>query len=290
MSAPVLYDAPGPRTRALNLVFSLAGLAVAAWLLWIVYSKFDDTGQWDGAKWSPFVHGQVWHTFLLPGILGTLRAFAVASVLSIAFGLLLAVGRLSELRWVRLPAAAAVEFFRAIPLLLLIMFLYYGQSGVLHMQSSIFSALVLGLMFYNGSVLAEVVRAGVRSLPKGQREAGLSIGLTPAQSLRLILLPQAIRAMLPAIIAQLVVVLKDTALGYILAYNELLNQLPKIDGNFRNLIPAAIVIALIYIAMNSTLGGFATWLEQRLRRTPKTSEPIAPPDLAVTAAGQVGKV
>lgn len=285
----VLYDAPGPRGRAVNLVASLVGLAVLLWVAWVVFSKFDDTGQWAAAKWKPFLHGQVWQNFLLPGIVGTLKAFALGSVLSLAFGVVLAVGRLSDTKPVRITASIVVEFFRSIPLLLLMMFLYYLQPTI-GMTSNVFLAVSLGLMFYNGSVLAEVIRAGVHSLPRGQREAGLAIGLTQGQTLAQILLPQAIRAMLPAIVAQLVVVLKDTALGYILAYEELLNQLPKLGNNFHNLIPAAMVIAAIYIVLNSALGFLATWLERFLSRSSK-GEPVAEheePLLSLPGVGMPG--
>jgi len=277
MSTSVLYDVPGPRARIVNLVASLVGLALLAWIGWVVYSKFDETGQWDSEKWRPFVKSEIWDTFLLPGIEGTLRAFAVASVLALAFGVLFGVGRMAQQASVRWASGAVVEFFRSIPLLLLMFFLYYVQEP-LGFQASIYWAVVLGLMLYNGSVLAEVIRAGVNSLPKGQREAGLAIGLSYTGVLRSILLPQAFRAMLPAIIAQLVVLLKDTALGFILAYDELLYQLNKIDGNYHNLIPAAIVIALIYIAMNSTLGGLATWLEKFIRSRGHTAGPVGHAD------------
>lgn len=277
MSTSVLYDVPGPRARIVNLVASLVGLALLAWVGWVVYSKFDETRQWDSEKWRPFLKSQIWDTFLLPGITGTLRAFAVASVLALAFGVLFGVGRMAQQASVRWAAGAVVEFFRSIPLLLLMFFLYYVQEP-LGLQASIYWAVVLGLMLYNGSVLAEVIRAGVNSLPKGQREAGMAIGMSYTGVLRSILLPQAFRAMLPAIIAQLVVLLKDTALGFILAYDELLYQLNKIDGNYHNLIPAAIVIALIYIAMNSTLGGIATWLEKFMRTRGHTAGPVGHAD------------
>jgi glutamate transport system permease protein len=277
MSGSVLYDAPGPRARTVNLIASLVGVALLLWIAWVVYSKFDETGQWDGDKWSPFLEADMWDAFLVPGILGTLRAFALASILALAFGLLFGVGRMSQHAAVRWLSGGVVEFFRSIPLLLLMFFLYFMQEP-LGLESNIYMAVVLGLMLYNGSVLAEVIRAGVNSLPKGQREAGLAVGLSQAQAMRTILLPQAMRAMLPAVIAQLVVLLKDTALGYILAYDELLNQLSKIDVNYHNLIPAAIVIALIYIAMNSSLSRFATWLEKYMRTRGHTAGPVGHAD------------
>ncbi|MGY0388869.1 amino acid ABC transporter permease [Nocardioides sp. WG-D5] len=292
MSASVLYDAPGPRGKALNWVYSAFALVVLAWVAWIVYSKFDETGQWAADKWKPFLEAPVWENFLIPGLLGTLSAFAAGAVLALAFGFVFAVGRLSQSRLISVPSAVVVEFFRAIPMLLLMMFIYFAQSGMLGLETSVFWAVVLGLMLYNGSVLAEVIRAGVNALPKGQSEAGVAIGLSPGQVMRTILLPQAVRSMLPAIIAQLVVLLKDTALGYILAYDELLNQINKIEGNYDNLIPAAIVVALIYISINTILGLVANFVEARTRRVAHTAGPVGTaedPDVqTATAAGMPG--
>lgn len=291
MSASVLYDAPGPRGRALNWVYSAIALAALAWVAWIVYSKFDTTGQWAAEKWTPFLESQTWENFLIPGLIGTLSAFAVGAVLALAFGFVFAVGRLSQSRFISLPSAVVVEFFRSIPMLLLMMFIYFMQQPI-GLETSVFWAVVLGLMLYNGSVLAEVIRAGVSALPKGQSEAGAAIGLSPGQVMRTILLPQAVRSMLPAIIAQLVVLLKDTALGYILAYDELLNQINKIRGNFDNLIPAAIVVALIYIVLNTILGLVANFAEARTRRVGHTAGPVGhaeePNVQTATAAGMPG--
>ncbi len=134
-------------------------------------------------------------------------------------------------------------------------------------------AVVAGLVLYNGSVLAEIVRAGVRAVPRGQSEASYALGMRKNQVMRLVLLPQAVTAMMPAIVSQLVVLLKDTALGYIIAYVDLLNMGFKIIPAvfFGSLIPAAIVIGVIYIGLNLALSALATWLERRSRRSRKTT-------------------
>lgn len=288
MSNSVLYDAPGPRAKALNWVYTVLVVAVVLVAAWFVYSKFDDSGQWAAEKWKPLTQALAWQTFILPGLGGTLRAFALGSVLALAFGFVFGVGRMSQVRAVSIACGIVVEFFRSIPMLLLMIFIYFLQPSLGIVPTSIFWAVVLGLMLYNGSVLAEVIRAGVSSLPKGQTEAGMAVGLTPAQVMRTILLPQAVRAMLPAIIAQLVVLLKDTALGYVLGYSELLNQIPKLDTNYKNLIPAAIVVALIYIVLNTLLGLVAQWLESRTRRVGHTAAPVAIP--AAVDAGDAGTI
>lgn len=292
MSASVLYDAPGPRAKALNWIYSGAALVVLGYIAWLIFSKFKETGQWDGEKWTPFLDADVWNNLLIPGLIGTLSAFAVGSLLALVFGFIFAVGRLSDLKIISVPCGVVVEFFRAIPMLLLMFFIYFMQPSLGFTPTSIFWAVVLGLMLYNGSVIAEIIRAGVRALPKGQKEAGVAIGLTQGQVMRTILLPQAVRSMLPAIIAQLVVLLKDTALGYVLGYSELLNQVTKLDVNFHNLIPAAIVVAVIYIVLNTILGLVATWIEARTRRVGHTAGPVGtaedPEIQTATAAGMPG--
>lgn len=291
MAASVLYDAPGPRAKALNRIYSGVSVVVLLVIAWFVWSKFDETGQWEAEKWTPFLESPAWENFLIPGIIGTLSAFAAGSVLALVFGFVFAVGRLSQSKLVSLPSAVVIEFFRSIPMLLLMMFIYFMQAP-LGFDTDVFWAVVLGLMLYNGSVLAEIIRAGVGALPKGQTEAGVAVGLSDGQVMRAILLPQAVRSMLPAIIAQLVVLLKDTALGYILAYSELLNQIVKLDGNFKNLIPAAIVVAAIYITLNTILGLIASYVEVRTRRVGHTAGPVGtaedPEVQTATAAGMPG--
>jgi glutamate transport system permease protein len=263
----VLYDHPGPRAKARNLVLTIVfGLALLGLLYWI-YSRFDEKGQWAGSLWKPFTYGNTWTDYILPGLQGTLQAAAVAMVLSLVFGVLFAVGRLSDHWWVRLPAGAIVEFFRAVPLLLLMFFIFFGVPFITEQPMSIFWAVVLGLTLYNGSVLAEAFRAGVYSVPRGQSEAAYAVGMRKSQVMTHILIPQAARAMLPVIVSQLVVLVKDTALGYIISYSELLQLgVNNLSANYGNVLQAAIVAAVIYIIVNSILTGVAGWLSRRTRR------------------------
>ncbi len=263
-SSSVLYDHPGPRARlrshVLGVVFAVGLVA----LLWWIYSKFDAAGQWEARLWTPFTEAKTWTQFILPGLRATLEAAAVGMVLSLAFGLIFAVGRLSEHWWISLPAGAIVEFFRAVPLLLMIFFIFYGVPFLIQGPVPAFWAVVVGLTLYNGSVLAEAFRAGIRSLPGGQSEAAYAIGMRKSQVMRLILMPQAARAMLPIIVSQLVVLLKDTALGYIVAYPELLQRgVNDLAANYGNILAAAMVVAVIYIVINSLLTALAGWLDRR---------------------------
>ena len=200
---------------------------------------------------------------------------------ALILGFVLAIGRLSDHAWVRAPVMGVTEVFRAIPVLVLMILLYYGLP-VVGIKMTSYWAVVIALIVYNGSVLAEVVRAGVESLPRGQREAGLAIGLRKAGVMRLILLPQAIRAMMPVIIAQLVVTLKDTALGFIITYPELLYFAKLLGSNAplgSPLIPAALVAGTIYVALCLALSYVAYVVEKRLRRSPKA---------VVVAGGEAG--
>ncbi|NMH95854.1 amino acid ABC transporter permease [Pseudonocardia acidicola] len=267
MSA-VLYDIPGPKARARNLTFGVVGTVALAGLLGYVLYRFIVTGQFDGRVWEWILYKNV-QLLLVDGLLNTLRAFAVAAVLALLFGALFATGRLSDHTWISRPATVIVEFFRAIPLLILIFILYFGVSRGLGINISAFWALVLGLMLYNGSVLAEVFRAGVRSLPKGQSEAAYALGLRKTQVMTNVLLPQALRAMLPTIVSQLVVVLKDTALGFIILYPELLYQARYLGGQGQlggPILQVALVVGVIYIAMCLLLSALANYLERRSRR------------------------
>jgi glutamate transport system permease protein len=190
-------------------------------------------------------------------------------MLALVLGLMSAVARLSEHGWLRTPAFAVVEFFRAIPLVVMIFFLFYAapQAGL---QLGVFWSLVVSLTLYNGSVLAEVFRAGMLSVPRGQHEAAYALGLRKNQVMRAVLLPQAVRAMLPTIVSQLVVLLKDTALGFLITYPELLYEARYLGGlaEFgRPIIPTALVIGAIYITLCTGLSSLAGYLERRSRRT-----------------------
>ncbi|MFI7145951.1 amino acid ABC transporter permease [Nonomuraea sp. NPDC050022] len=256
-----LYETPGPRGARRNRVLAGVIALVLLGLAYVTYVRFDAKEQWAAGKWTPLLRPEVWTTFILPGLAGTLAAAVVGVVLAGLFGLVFATARLSDHRWIRWPAAAVVEFFRAVPLLLLIFFAFFGSYVFAGTNVSAFTAVVFGLTFYNGSVIAEIIRAGVLSLPRGQAEAAHAIGLRKGQVMRLVLLPQAFRAMMPAVISQFVVLLKDSALGLIVGYDELVDRgLNGIAANFSNVIPAAILIAAIFIGINLSLDRLAHWL------------------------------
>lgn len=263
MSASVLFDAPGPRTvrrhRLYTVAVSLVVLAVIGWIGLRLYQE----GQFAYEMWEVFITPRYVEAILVDGVLVVLQMAAAAVVLSVVFGLVFGVAKLAESPFVRLPATAVVEFFRAVPVLLLMILVFFSY-GITRGDSGAYWSVVVALMLYNGSVLAEVFRAGIQAVPKGQSEAGLAIGLRRPQVTNMILLPQAVKIMLPAIISQCVVALKDTSLGYAVAAPGLVLLMTRIGQQFNNQLPTYIVTALIYVLLCSALAVIATLVQRRV--------------------------
>ncbi|GGZ46059.1 glutamate ABC transporter permease [Streptomyces inusitatus] len=287
----VLYDAPGPKARQRNILYTVGFLAVLALLAWWVLGTMADKEQLESKKWSPFVtDSRVWTTFLLPGLWETVKAAALSVLIALPLGAALGIGRLSDHAWVRTPVGVVVEFFRAIPVLLLMMFASAAFVQFTDIESEIrpMYAVITGLVLYNASVIAEIVRAGILSLPNGQTDAAKAIGMRKGQAMTFVLLPQAVTAMLPALVSQLVVIVKDTALGgALLGFSELMYQNRAITANYgANTIAALTVIALIYILLNFALTSFASWLEARVRKGKKGTGAVV--DIKTVDAGGAG--
>ncbi|WP_193043239.1 amino acid ABC transporter permease [Mycolicibacterium baixiangningiae] len=276
MSGTVLFDAPGPRARIRNLVITGITLAITAVIAWVVYSRLEAKGQLTAAKWEPFLTSNLWTTYVLPGVQGTLTAAAVSIVLALALGFVLGVGRMSTITPIRWVCAVIVEFFRAVPVLIMMIFAYflYAFYDVFPSQHLALAGVITGLTLYNGAVIAEIVRAGVNALPRGQAEAASALGLRWGQTMRSILLPQAITSMLPVLISQLVVVLKDTAIGYQITFVEMVRQGTVVGSSYGNYIPALIVIAALMISVNFALSALATRLERRMRQSRRGPAPL----------------
>ena len=277
-ASTVLYDAPGPRALVRNRVISAVTVLALAALVWFVVAKLQAKGQLTAEKWEPFTTANLWRTYILPGVQGTLTAAALSIVLAAALGVVLGVGRMSAIAAVRWISGTVVEFFRAVPVLIMMIFSYYlfALYDVFPSRQLALAGVVTGLTLYNGAVTAEIVRAGVNALPRGQSEAASALGLRRGQTMRLILLPQAVTAMLPALISQLVVVLKDTAIGYQITFLEMVRQGTIVGAQYRNYVPALLVIAVLMIAMNMTLSWLAARLEARLRRRSRSAAATGP--------------
>ena len=265
--ATVLYDAPGPRGRRANTVLTILtavlALLVVAWVLWTL----NNNGQLESAKWTPFLDSLTWETYILPGLWGTLKSAFASIILAMVLGVLLGLGRLSEQAWLRWICAVIVEFFRAIPVLLLMIFAYqlFAVYNMVPPRQLAFAAVVFGLTMYNGSVIAEILRSGIRSLPKGQTEAARALGMSHRQTMWSILLPQAIAAMLPALIAQMVIALKDSALGYQIGYVEVVRSGIQSASVNQNFLASLTVVAIIMILINWALTTLAQRVERQLR-------------------------
>ncbi|MFH8469853.1 amino acid ABC transporter permease [Streptomyces sp. NPDC017991] len=272
----VLYDAQGPRAKRRNVIFTVVFVAVLVAALWWVYKTLDDKGQLEWVLWKPFFTGtEAWSAYIWPGLKNTLIAAALSMIIALPLGAFFGIARLSDHVWLRVPAGAVVEFFRSIPVLILMIFANAAYSQYTNVSSDDrpLYAVVTGLVLYNSSVLAEIVRAGILSLPRGQAEAASAIGLRKNQVMRFILLPQAVTAMLPAIVSQLVVIVKDTALGgAVLTFAELLAAANTMSAYYgANTIASFTVVAVIFIVINFSLTSFAGWLETRLRRGKKST-------------------
>lgn len=273
MTSTVLFDAPGPRARTRHGLYAGIGvvfiIAIVAYVLYQLWQADQFAG--DMWEWLQYKNIQIG---LLNAALETLKAFALASLLALVYGSIFAVGKLSDHAWVRVPSTVIVEFFRAVPLVIMMFVFYYGLPAV-GIAMSPFAAVVLSLTLYDGSVLAEIFRAGVQSLPHGQAEAAYAIGMRKTQVMMSVQLPQALRAMLPSIISQLLVLLKDTALGFIITYDELLYYIRHLGSQVtlhHPLIPVMIVGGGIYIIMCLLLSTLARYIEGRNRRSKKHVE------------------
>ncbi|MFF0160993.1 amino acid ABC transporter permease [Streptomyces sp. NPDC005263] len=303
MSSSVLYDAPGPKAQLRNRLYTVVGsLAVVGLVVFAVY-RLHAKGQLDPDVWNIFNNAGV-RANIRDGVLTTLKVFAVAGALSLVLGLLLAVARVSEHKPVRWTAATFIEVFRAVPLLITIyalwvLFLTYKSDLGVIGENTGFWGLVIGLTVYNGSVQAEVFRAGFNAVPRGQVEAAYALGLRKYQVMTVLLLPQAVRSMLPTMISQLVVTLKDTSLGYIILYPELLYAARTMAGNIivngeNPFTAVTIVVGAIYIAMCLALSSLASWLERRGRRTKtgvavaSAAEPAEQPQVLDVTEGPAG--
>ncbi|MET9646463.1 amino acid ABC transporter permease [Streptomyces syringium] len=276
MTSSVLYDVPGPRAKVRNRVYGVVSTVALLGLIAFIGYKLDSTGQFQAGLWDDYEYADTQQR-ILDGLLTTLKTFAIAAVLSVVLGTVLAAGRLSDHKPVRWAATTVVEFFRAMPLLIMIFLLYAAVF-----TSEPMWALVIGLTLYNGSVQAEIFRSGINAVPRGQSEAAYAIGLRKTQVMTGVLVPQAVRSMLPSIISQLVVTLKDTSLGFIILYEELLfvgkafaQQTPPVNGVYA-FIPMVIVFGSIYILLCLALSSVATWVERRTQRSRKGSPPAMP--------------
>ena len=285
----VLFDAPGPRARRRIRLVTVASVIVVAAVVAAALRQLGVNGQLEAYRWQAFTTAPYLRV-LWQGLEGTLKVTGVSAVLAFPLGALLALGRLSPRRPVRWLATGYIELFRSIPLLLLI-YAFVLALPRYDVNLPIFAKLVVPIVMVSSAVIAEVFRAGVNALDRGQTEAAKAIGLRYGQTLRLVVLPQAVRLVLPTLIAQLVTLLKESTLGYAANYPELLKQGDFLTARTHLLIQTYVIIAVIYVVINFLLGQLAGLVDRRLSRRPgasgsaRTTEPARATDagLAPTA-------
>lgn len=258
----VLFDAPGPKARRRHAVIAALVVVVLVAAVFAALRRLNSEGVLT-ADVAEEVFAQSNVDFIREGFIGTIKAALLGILGSTLFGLVFAAGRLSDHRWLRWPSIAVVEFFRAVPLVLLILGIWFAYKNSIGTLMSLVCALTL----YNGAVLAEVYRAGILAVDKGQSEAAYAIGMRKRQVMMMILMPQAVKFMLPAIISQCVIILKDTSLGFIILYPEAVRNAKQVaqfvtDGS----ILTYVSVAAVFIVINYSLSKVAQYLENRLSR------------------------
>ena len=288
-TSTVLFDLPGPRAKRRQQITTVVVGLLVVLVVGLALRRLAANEQLDPSRWAILfdVRSGVPQA-LASALVNTLQVAAVGMVAATLLGALLAFGRLSDHAWVRVPVTAIVEFFRAVPLLILILFC------LLYLRVDAFGALALGLTLYNMAVLAEIFRAGLLSVDRGQSEAAYALGMRKWQVMLLILMPQAVRRMLPVLIAQLVVLLKDSSLGFIVGYFELLRQARSLveyfNFQFGDIYTFQLYVAagLIYITVNVLLSTLGRYVEKRTRRNVKASATATvelPADVQVGGGG-----
>lgn len=274
MTAPFLGDALGPRGRRQTRILTAISAVVIVGFIVVALTRLADKGQLDAAKWEPFTQWPVQKFFLL-GLKVTVEVSLVSMVGAMVLGTILALARLSQTAVVRWVTTLFVEFFRGLPLVLLIFFCALGLPSY-GLNLSVFWYVAIGLIVYNGAVLGEIFRAGILSLDRGQSEAAYSLGMGYWQAMLLVIIPQAARRMIPAIVSQLVTLLKDSSLGAAVAFEELLRR-GRINGEFfGNMLQSLFVVAVLYIVVNFALSMLARRLEVRQRRRYKAGAIVVP--------------
>lgn len=256
-----LYEAPGPKTLAKIRVGTAVTAVLVALLLGFVVYQFWATGQLSPRYWMFFTQLSTW-SYLLAGLRGTLTVALTAGGIALVLGLALMLGRTSGIRVLEAACRVVTDFFRGVPSLLLIyfFFLVVPQYGI---RMSSFWMLALPVALAASGVLAEVFRAGVNAVPRGQTEAALALGMSPFRVKLKIVLPQAIRYVIPSLISQLVVVVKDTTVAYVVSYPDMLQNARVLITNYDALVSTYLVVAVIYILLNYAINQLSVYVARR---------------------------
>ena len=258
----LLYEPPGPMARRRNRIISVVGVVLLFCFMYAVGHRLEASGQFDAHRWKIFLHPGTLK-FLFDGLMATLLAAVISTVLAFSLAVPLALARLSNRFWVRTLAAGYIGCFRAVPLLLLILFtvILLPSIGV---HWSALAYLIFGMVLHHSAMTAEVVRAGILSLGRGQKEAALSIGMRDHQAMMWVVLPQALKLMLPTLVSAVLAIVQDTSLGYIIPYEELLRRSQQISSFApQSLLQSAFIVTVMYGFVSALLLALRRWIERR---------------------------
>jgi glutamate transport system permease protein len=261
-----LFDQPGPRARRRIAIATVLALVVLGALVWAAARRFADYGQLSADKWAPFTQWPIIH-YLLNGLVATLEVTVISGGIALAAGLFLALGRLSRTRLLRWPAALYVEVLRSVPLLLLIYAFLLGLP-VIGLRLPLMWQLIWPIVATNSAILAEIFRAGVLSVDRGQTEAAQAIGLRYWPTMWHVVMPQAVRRVIPSLVSQVIRLLKDSTLGYVVSYQELLYAAGVLGQYNHAVLQCFLVAAFCYVIVNNILAAVARRLELRMTGSP----------------------
>lgn len=275
MNSHAMFDTAGPRAQRWIRIITVLSVLLLVGLFAMAYYQFYASGALAPSKWRTFTEPGTLR-YLGMALKNTMLAAGVAGAAALPLGLLLALGRLSRILPLRWLCTGIIELFRAVPVLLII-YVFMFALPTYGIEASTFAKLVIPITLCAAATLAEVFRAGVLALPRGQTEAGMSVGLTDGQTFRTIVLPQALRIVIPALVAQAVIVVKDTAFGYVVSYAELLQSGRVLIANTGDLVQTYLVVTIVYILVNMLISWGARALDRRMGRTGARGLALATP-------------
>lgn len=256
-----LYEKPGPRMKKIIIVVTLISMIVLLGLLYRVFALFQENGQLDAKYWAFFGKATTWK-FIGNGVAGTIKVSLIAGALSFVLGMIFMIGRISNIKSLQAICIALIEFTRGVPTLLFIYFFFLvaPQIGI-NLPS--FWKITLPVAISASGVVAEVLRSGVNAVPKGQSEAALSLGMMPYNVFIKIVFPQSLRYIIPSLIAELVIVVKDTTFAYVVSFPDLMQNAKVLISNYDALVSVYLVVALIYILINYILNKISAALARQ---------------------------
>jgi His/Glu/Gln/Arg/opine family amino acid ABC transporter permease subunit len=195
---------------------------------------------------------------------GTLRLAIPAIVLGFVLGIFVGLARLARSGWIRIPATLYVEFFRGVPLVMVIFWIWFIIPQLLRLPIPEYGVALTAFVIFEAAYFGEIVRAGIQSVPRGQVEAATAVGLTGAQTMRFVVLPQAIRNMVPALVTQMIVLFKDTSLASIIGYMDLTKAAQIVNNREIKPFELYLFIAVVYFAFTYSMSQFARRFERRV--------------------------